>query len=669
LFSARVRVVGPFSADRPAVGTDTLADGMPLAEIYPLVTARALARPFTYEVSAGVERGAVVSVGLGGRKLRGVVVDVGVEAPEGIEPAAAGPVVDHVPPALVELALWLAEYYGSTPARALALVAPHARTRRGERRAPASRDGLPAEAAPAELTEAQHEAVQRIVAALDADGGHVLLHGPTGSGKTEVYLRACAAALERGKGAIVLVPEIALTPQTVGRFAARFGDGVAVLHSALTEAERRDERERIAAGEARVVVGARSAVFAPVSDLGLLVVDEEHDASFKQESDPRYDARTVAAKRAALEGAVAVYGSATPRVESWARLERLALPSRIGAPMPTVRIVDLRREAGYPLSAPLLRELAAVEETGGRAILLLNRRGVSGALHCRACGVSRRCRSCDVALTLHRDERLHCHHCGFAEPLPPKCPECGSVELARVGAGTQRLEAELEKRVPGLERIRLDADTAAAPGALREALGRFSSAHAVVLIGTQMVAKGHHFPGVAVAAVVDADTGLAFPDFRAEERTFQLVTQLAGRSGRDAPGKVLVQTFQPDATPLAYAARHDVAGFLAQELARREELSYPPFAHLVSLVVSGPEPSGPRRVLEELRDGLRANATQILGPAPLLRLRGRHRAQLVAKTEQPRALARRAAAMLAAAAPAMRRDSLSAVVDVDPQSL
>ena len=610
-----------------------------------------------------------MSVFLGGRKVRGVVTDVGVEAPDGIAIAAAGPVVDRVPAPLVELALWLAEYYGTTPARALALVAPHARTRRGERRAPAHRDSLPAEAQPEQLTPAQQEAVARIVAALGQGGAHLLLHGPTGSGKTEVYLRACAAALERGLGAIVLVPEIALTPQTVGRFAARFGDGVAVLHSALTDAERRDERERISTGEARIVVGARSAVFAPVSGLGLVVVDEEHDSSFKQESDPRYDARTVAAKRAALEGAVAVYGSATPRAESWARLDRLELPSRIGAPMPTVRIVDLRREAGYPLSAPLLAELAAVEERGGRAILLLNRRGVSGAIHCRACGISRRCRSCDVALTLHRDERLHCHHCGFTEPLPTTCPECGSVELARVGAGTQRLEAELEKRVPGLERIRLDADTAAKPGALREALSRFANARAAALIGTQMVAKGHHFPGVAVAAVVDADTGLAFPDFRAEERTFQLVTQLAGRSGRDAPGKVLVQTFQPDATPLAYAARHDVAGFLAQELARREELAYPPFSHLVSIVVSGPEPSGPTRVLEELRDALRVPGVAVLGPAPLLRLRGRHRVQLVAKTASPRALAQRAAALLVAAAPAMRRDGLAVVVDVDPQSL
>jgi primosomal protein N' (replication factor Y) (superfamily II helicase) len=639
-----------------------------LAEVYPLVTARALARPFTYEVDEDVSRGAVVSVGLGGRRLRGIVVETGVTAPEGVDIAAAGDVVDRIPPALVDLALWLADYYGSTPSRALALVAPHARARRGERRTPALRDGLVGEPEPEELTEAQRAAVARVVAALDATGGHVLLHGPTGSGKTEVYLQACAAALERGRGAIVLVPEIALTPQTLGRFTARFGERVAVLHSALTEAERRDERERIGTGEARVVVGARSAVFAPVADLGLVVVDEEHDTSYKQESDPRYDARTVAAKRAVLEGAVAVYGSATPRAESWARLERLDLPARIGAPMPTVRTIDLRREAGYPLSAPLLAELATLEERGGRAILLLNRRGVSGAIHCRACGVSRRCRSCDVALTLHRDGHLHCHHCGYSEALPESCPECGSVELARIGAGTQRLESELEKRVPGLERIRLDADTAAKPGALRAALERFASSRAAALIGTQMVAKGHHFPGVAVAAVVDADAGLAFPDFRAEERTFQLVTQLAGRSGRDAPGKVLVQTFQPDATPFTYAARHDVAGFLALELARREELGYPPFRHLVSVVVSGSEPAAPLRALSELREALRLRDAQLLGPAPLLRLRGRHRAQLVAKTSAPRAFASRAAALLAAAAPAMRRDGLAAVVDVDPQS-
>jgi primosomal protein N' (replication factor Y) len=638
------------------------------AEIFPLVTARALARPFTYRVPADVSRGDVLSIELARRRVRGVVVAVGNPPPNGVEVADAGKVVDRVPAALVELALWVADYYGSTPARALALVAPLEATRRGAPRDPAAREAFGGEPEPAELTLGQRTGVDRIVAALDGDGGHVLLHGPTGSGKTEVYLQAAAASLERGRGVIVLVPEIALTPQTVGRFRARFGDRVAVLHSALTDAERRDERERIAAGDAPVVVGARSAIFAPVARLGLVIVDEEHDASFKQESDPRYDARTVAAKRAALEGAVAVYGSATPRAESWSRLERLALPSRIGAPMPTVKLVDLRREAGYPLSAPLLAELAGVDERGGRAILLLNRRGISGAVHCRSCGTTQRCQSCDIALTLHADAWLHCHHCGYSIQMPASCPECGSVELARIGAGTQRLDAELARRLPGLERIRLDADTAARSGALREALEQFSTARSAVLIGTQMVAKGHHFPGVEVAAVVDADAGLAFPDFRSEERTFQLVTQLAGRSGREAPGRVIVQTFQPDATPFAFAVRHDVAGYMAHELARREELAYPPFSHLVALVVSGPDPGDVSQALRELRVALETPDVRVLGPAPLFRLRGRHRAQLLAKTASPRAFASRAAAVLARAAPAMRRDGLTAVVDVDPQS-
>jgi len=638
---------------------------MPLASVYPLVSSRAVARPFTYAVPEGVGKGAVVAVRFGRAAQRGVVIGTGVEAPPGIVPAPIDRVLYELPPTLVDLALWVADYYGSTPARALELVAPNLRARRGERRA--SREGMSGEAEPANLTAPQQRAVARLVEALDGDGGHFLLAGATGSGKTEVYLQACAATLERDRGAIVLVPEIALTPQALGRFRARFGDRIAVFHSGLTDAERRDERERVVSGEARIVVGARSAVFAPVPRLGLICIDEEHDSSYKQESDPRYDARTVAAKRAALEGAVAVYGSATPRPESWERLERLELGGRLGAPMPSVRIVDLRREAGYPLSAPLLAALGAISERGGKAILLLNRRGLVPALHCRACGASRRCDQCDVSLTVHGDGRLHCHHCGHSEPEPESCPACGSIELARIGAGTQRLERELAKHVPELERIRLDADTAAKRGALQEALERFAAADRVVLIGTQMVAKGHHFPGVTLAAVVDADTGLGLPDFRAEERTFQLVTQLAGRSGRDAPGQVIVQTFQPDASPLVFAARHDVSGFLAEELERRRALAYPPFSHLVSILASGAEAGAPDRLLRELRAGLAG--ADLLGPAPLLRLRGRHRAQLLAKTDRPRALATRAAELLAAAAPAMRRAGVNAVVDVDPQSL
>ncbi len=638
---------------------------MPLASVYPLVSSRAVARPFTYEVPDGVGKGAVVGIRFGRGSIRGVVVEVGVEPPPGIQTAPILSVLYELPPALVDLALWVADYYGSTPARALELVAPKLRARRGDRRVTGA--GMAGEVEPEQLTKPQELAIARIVEALDGDSAHLLLAGATGSGKTEVYLQACAAALERGRGAIVLVPEIALTPQTLGRFQARFGDRIAVLHSGLGEAERRDERERIVSGEAPVVVGARSAVFAPVPRLGLICVDEEHDSSYKQESDPRYDARTVAAKRAALEGAVAVYGSATPRPESWERLERLELGERLGAPMPTVQIVDLRHEAGYPLSAPLLAELGRISEHGGKAILLLNRRGLAPAIHCRACGLSRRCGMCDVALTLHRDARLHCHHCGYSEAVPEACPSCGSSELARIGAGTQRLESELAKRVPELELIRLDADTAAKTGAMREALDRFTATDRAVLIGTQMVAKGHHFPGVSLSAVVDADTGLSLPDFRAEERTFQLVTQLAGRSGRDAPGKVIVQTFQPDATPLRYAARHDVAGFLAEELGRRRELGYPPFGHLISIVASGSEADAPERLLREVAEGMAG--AELLGPAPLLRLRGRHRSQLVVKTDRPRALAARAAQLLAAAAPAMRRAGVSAVVDVDPQSL
>ena len=610
--------------------------------------------------------GAVVEVRFGNARRRGLVVEVGVEAPPNVKIAPIERVVEELPPALVELALWVADYYGSTPARALALVAPVQRKPRGEREHPGIRDSLDGEAAPAELSASQREVVERIVGAIDAGaGGNFLLYGATGSGKTEVYLQACVAVLERGLGAIVLVPEIALTPQAVGRFRARFGEQVALIHSGLTEAERRDERARIARGEARIVVGARSAIFAPVLGLGLICIDEEHDQSYKQDSDPRYDARTVAAKRASLERAVAVYGSATPRPESWNTLERLELGGRIAGKLPPVRVIDLRREAGYPLSAPLLQALGKVAENGEKAILLLNRRGVAPALHCRDCGTTLRCENCDVALTLHGDHTLRCHHCGHSEAEPALCPVCQSAEIARIGAGTQRLEKELELAIPALARFRLDGDTIAERG-VADTLRAFGEAKGAVLIGTQMVAKGHHFAGVALAAVVDADTGLGLPDFRAEERTFQLLTQLAGRSGRDAPGRVIVQTFQPEARAIDYAARHDVPGFLEGELARRRELGYPPFQHLVRIVVAGTEAGRAEQVLSEVKPGLPGD---VLGPAPLLRLRGKHRAQLVAKTERPRAVASAAARLLAAAAPAMRRHGLSAVVDVDPQSL
>jgi primosomal protein N' (replication factor Y) len=640
---------------------------MPFASVYPFVTARAVAREFTYEVEEDVGVGAIVRVPFGRSRARGIVVSLQDAAPAGVDVRPVESVVGAIPPSLVELALWIADYYGSTPARALALVAPDAPSRRKVQAPPAERQSLGGEAAPLELSEPQRLAIDRIVTAMDAGAGNLLLYGATGSGKTEVYLQACAEALARGLGAIVLVPEIALAPQTVGRFRQRFGDRIAILHSALTDAERRDERARIASGEARVVVGARSAIFAPLRGLGLIVVDEEHDSSYKQDSDPRYDARTVAAKRASIEGAVAVYGSATPRPESWAALERLELGGRIGAALPPVNVIDLRREAGYPLSAPLLLALRVVAENRGKAILLLNRRGIAPALHCRACGTTIRCPNCDVALVLHGNSGLRCHHCGHGEPAPANCPACESPDLARLGAGTQKLERELSRELPELALIRLDADAVSKPEQTAGALRRFRDAESAVLLGTQMVAKGHHFAGIELAAVIDADTGLAMPDFRAEERTFQLITQLAGRSGRDAPGRVLVQTFQPDSRTIAHAARHDVGRFLTEELERRRALGYPPFSHLVRIVVTGPELEPVVRALDELKAGI--HGTELLGPAPLLRLRGRHRAQLVAKTEHPRRIASQAARLLAAAAPAMRRAKLTAVVDVDPQSL
>jgi primosomal protein N' (replication factor Y) len=650
-----------------SLGHATILSVSRYASVYPLVTARALARPFTY-LADGLERGSIVSIAFGRSKRRGVVVSLEDEAPENVDPVAVTEVLGSVPEPLVDLALWLADYYGSTPARTLALVAPPARKRRaGAKRRPRAED-LEGEAPPDSLTDAQERVLAQVVGALGRTA-HYLLYGETGSGKTEVYLRACEAALDQGRGAIVLVPEIALTPQAFGRFRARFGDRVAVLHSSLTEAERRDERERIAAGEACVVVGARSAIFAPVERLGLVVVDEEQDSSYKQESDPRYDARTVAAKRGALENAVVLYGTATPRPESWERLERLELGKRLSGSLPPVKVVDLRREAGYPLSAPLLAELGRISDQGGKAVLLLNRRGVAPAIHCRACGQTFRCDRCDVALTLHGDGRLHCHHCGFTAEAPDRCPACRSTELARLGAGTEHLEAELAEQFPDFELIRLDADTVSDPALLRDELARFAAADRSILLGTQMVAKGHHFAGVSLAAVVDADTGLGMPDFRADERTFQLVTQLAGRSGRDAPGRVLVQTYQPDAHPIALAARHGVEEFLVGELARRRELGYPPFRQLVRIVVTGPDPVGPRAVLDQLRTALEGLPdTDLLGPAALLRLRGRHRAQLLVKTGATRPVASRAGQLLNAAAVAMRRDGLAAVVDVDPQS-
>jgi primosomal protein N' (replication factor Y) len=518
-----------------------------------------------------------------------------------------------------------------------------------------------------EPTAAQARVLDAIAARLDAPGRPLLLHGVTGSGKTEVYLRAVAAALARGRSAIVLVPEIALTPQTAGRFVERFGDAVAVMHSRLSARERYDEWWRMRRGAARVCVGPRSAVFAPFGDLGLIVIDEEHDGSYKQEGDPRYDARVVAERRAASEGALLLAGSATPRPESLVRYERLELAARVdGRRLPPVEVVSMPGVAG-PLHERTRQELDTVRRRGEKAIVLLNRRGWSNFLSCRLCGHVWECPNCDVTLVLHQAAgAVACHHCGHRAPLPAACPECDSVSLARHGAGTEQLERELEQLLEPLPVFRLDSDVAAAAG-IATVLRRFEEAPAGALVGTQMVAKGHDFPDVTLGVVLDADATLRFPDFRAEERTFALVAQLAGRSGRGARGgRVIVQALEPDARALRHAAQHDAAGFLAGELPRRQAFAYPPYGHLIRIVCSAAEPGPEQAAAEAVRAHVSAAGVPVLGPAPLFRRQARHRTQLVvrASEREPAIAAVRAAVEAVAGERAHRAASFA--VDVDP---
>jgi primosomal protein N' (replication factor Y) (superfamily II helicase) len=526
-----------------------------------------------------------------------------------------------------------------------------------------------------ELTADQRAALDAVIAALPDGGGAAtrsyLLHGVTSSGKTEVYLEAAREALARGRGAIVLVPEIALTPQTMDRFRRRFGDSVALLHSRMPAGARYDEWRRLRSGEARICVGPRSAVFAPVADPGLIVIDEEHDSSYKQESDPRYDAREVARRRAAASGAVLLCGTATPRPESWHELERLELPSRVdGRELPPVEIVDMRGGIPGPLHPRTREAFAEVARAGGKAILLINRRGWSTHLTCRSCGHAWQCPHCDVSLVLHRDGGLRCHHCGHAEPMPERCPSCSSVTIARVGSGTQRVEAELAEMLASLEVFRLDSDSAAGRDH-GELLSRFEAAKSGVLVGTQMVAKGHDFPDVTLSVILDADGSLRLPDFRSEERTFALITQLAGRSGRgEAGGRVLVQALATGAPSIRHAARHDSAGFLGEELERRRALRYPPFAHLVEVVLSGQDEARVERAAETVRELIadRLSAEEeLLGPAPLFRLRGKHRRRLLIKSERRHETVAAVRESVASAVRDRALRELALSVDVDPQ--
>jgi primosomal protein N' (replication factor Y) len=686
------RLVEPLRALGRGVPAELVRLGLWVAEEYCSTPARGLALVLPPGTGTGgpprvgIRRALVAELTGAGRAVVGAGAGTAVPEPDAGEPGPAPPA-----PRLGERQRAALEALAAGPLPAASVArdagAGHSTLRsleaRGlvtivsaeQRRRPRIEGVGAVGAGDAELTAAQRSALTTIERRLDGGGGRLLLHGVTGSGKTEVYLQAVSATLARNRSAIVLVPEIALTPQTAGRFERRFGDEVAILHSKLSAGERHDEWLRLRRGEARVCIGPRSAIFAPVRDLGLVVVDEEHDGSYKQDGDPRYDARRVAERRAEQAGAVLLAGSATPRPESRRALERLVMPERVdGSPLPPVEIVGMLGVATalHPRTRDALDQ---VRSRGEKAIVLLNRRGWSNFLSCRSCGRVWECPSCDVSLVLHRaGGRIACHHCGHSERVPSSCPDCGSVSVARHGTGTERLEAELEAWLAPLPVFRLDADAAGGRGAILDLLRRFERAPAGVLVGTQMVAKGHDFPDVTLGVVVDADATLRFPDFRAEERTFALVAQLAGRSGRGSrEGRVLVQALDPAARALRFAARHDSEGFVADELSRRELLGYPPFAQLVRVVCSSPEPGPETAAAASVRDRVAAEApaVRLLGPAPLFRLKGRERAQVLVKApaEGPDRIAAVRAVRHAVEAVAAAREhkGVAFSVDVDPQ--
>ncbi len=510
-----------------------------------------------------------------------------------------------------------------------------------------------------------------------------LLFGVTGSGKTEVYLRAIASCLAAGKGALVLVPEIALTPQLVGRFRARFGDDVAVIHSGLKESERHLMWQRLRSGAVQVAIGARSALFAPVQKLGLIVVDEEHDGSFKQEEGARYHARDMALLRAYRAGAVAVLGSATPSLESemlcrQGKLTRLELPERAHATalLPKVELVDLKRvgpgPSGHPLlSLPLHRAIEQTLAANEQTILFLNRRGFAPSVICEGCGTIVRCGSCSVALTFHRRQGLVCHYCDFHCALPDQCPECRG-KLALEGLGTEKLEAAVAAAFPSARVARLDRDVASGAKA-EQVIERVRSGEVDILVGTQMVTKGHDLPRVTLVGVINADASLSMPDFRAAERGFQLLVQVAGRAGRsDRPGTVLIQTRDPENPAIVFAAKHDVRGFVAREMVDREEGPYPPFARLAMIRLDGVEERQTQEVAQAVADVARraktpqAEQVDVLGPVapPLARLRGRFRFQVLLRSKERPPLR----ACLHALMPHLDRlgGKVRIVIDVDP---
>jgi primosomal protein N' (replication factor Y) len=656
-----------------------------------------LRRTFTYRVPGargdGVALGMRVLVPFGRRSVKGTVVEwpapepaAGVEVKDLGETLPDSPALDAH---LLELTRFVADYYLCSWGEAIEAALPPdppARKRAPRVVAAAGPDPSAPRSRGPEPTPAQSAVLRTLLPAVDAGSfAPFLLWGAAGSGKTEVYLRAAEAALAAGRGVLYLVPEIGLTPLLVSRIEARFPGQVALLHSAVPPRLRRAAWEEVRQGKKRFVVGARSAVFAPLPDVGLVVVDEEHDPSYKQEDAPRYNGRDVAVVRARLAGAPVVLGSATPSLESFHHARRgryvlLALGGRVeDRPMPDVQLVDMRdefRRAGEitPLSTPLVTALVACLERGEQALILRNRRGWAAAILCPACGQRVSCRHCSLALTWHKKERrLRCHGCGRQQPLPAACPACGGTDLRELGEGTERIEDEIARVLPSARIARMDRDTVRGHGSHEAILRRFDAGEIDVLVGTQMIAKGHDFPRVTLVGVLGADHALGLPDFRAGERAFQLLTQVAGRAGRgELKGRVIAQAFDPGHPMLLHAAKQDYEAFFDAELRYRRALRYPPLAALIQIIVSEAREGQAWRIANDVASALEAASAGRLtitgpGPAPIERLRGLYRMQILVRSAGRRRLVETVSAALAPFEPSAARRAIH--IDVDPVSL
>jgi len=662
-----------------------------------VVINRPIEGPFTYSIpeslEGAVKEGSVVEVSFGNRMVTGYVVGLSDKCDiERIKPISS--VIDknlNISPEMLELTKWISKYYYSFWGEAISAAIPGALKkrisvkRRGkEKPAKDEEDSEFIDGSSEHLTlnPDQKEALRSIINSMDDRIHRVfLLHGVTGSGKTEVYLQAIAHALELGLSSIILVPEISLTPQTVARFKARFGEKIAVLHSRLLGSKRISEWNRISSGEAQIIIGARSAVFAPVKKLGLIVVDEEYETSYKQEDVPRYNARDVAIKRGEISKAVVILGSATPSLESFyaarnGRYTLVELSERIDSRLlPNVDIVDMREEMTRAKKVPIFSQKLKewIEKDLGekkQVILFLNRRGFSTFINCRKCGFVIKCKRCSVSLTYHFDKKkLVCHHCNFSMEPPEICPGCNAAYLKYWGLGTEKVESELSRLFPGAVIARMDTDATQKRGTHDRVLSKFKDGCIDILIGTQMIAKGLDFPKVTLVGVISADTALNLPDFRSAERTFNLLTQVAGRAGRsDLGGRVIIQSYAPQHYAIQAAKTHDYNAFYDKEINLRKELNLPPFCHMVSLTLRGRKEERVFKASDNLRAAIekedKSKNIEILGPAPspISKMKGMYRWNIFLRSES----AENITPILKKALDRSKSSGIIVTVDVDP---